>query len=296
MEKLIQLISKELFPMITLDLMNLLPSKSLFFRQLYIPRESRWGLNTSIHPKIGLTELVSNSPIAGKFHNDFFTNSGETFYSPILNANFIDFLRAASVKYIVVPIRDAKNNDDFFVYYGNNRERYVKLLSDNKNLSKVNLDFVEIIVYEVNGYSEHITLTDMRGLQHKLIYSCQNPTRCNFSVPPKIDGPFYIEFSNRFDPNWNIYFDDGNLTLLPNESNLLKDVKHSASKFGFNRFYFDEAQLSKIKRFENNLMIFYEPQKSIIIGSLISLITFFLILITLIFLKISFYINRRKNK
>ena len=269
-------------------------SQDDFFRYMFIPRDSKWGGVSGLHPKIGLTELITKSPISGDFHLDYVTFDGETFYSAIQNDRFTQYLRAASIKYLVIPIRDIANDDDFYIYYGNNKNRFENILFNIPGIKRLNNNFGDLIVYEVENYNGLVTIENSKGIQSRLASECPTSTKCNFSLPSHIEQPFFIDFSNRFDPGWRVYLNANDGLLYPPPENQLRTLKHEINEFGFNRFYFDEIAVNNLKD-NQSLTIYYQPQKNIVNGTLITIITFSLMVFILLLSKISSNIKSRKN-
>ncbi|MDD4409346.1 MAG: hypothetical protein PHW52_01695 [Candidatus Pacebacteria bacterium] len=77
-----------------------------------------------------------------------------------LNSKYF-YLSISSVKYVVVPINDINNDDNFFIYYGgdrneNIRDWYISELDKVSWLKKIDIGTKELVVYENEEYKPYI--------------------------------------------------------------------------------------------------------------------------------------------
>lgn len=140
-----------------LKLKDFLLSQPDHFRTYWIPRDSRWGIYTNQHPKLTGTYSIEN--LWKQYANADVSDSKKI--SPALN----DFLRSvqsekllasAAVKYVIVPAQDIQNDDDFFKYYGQNRQDYIDLLDKTAYLRRIDIGTKEVVVYENKEYDPYI--------------------------------------------------------------------------------------------------------------------------------------------
>lgn len=68
-----------------------------------------------------------------------------------------DMLDASSIKYIVVPLRDVQNEDDFFQYYGDDRDYYIDALDSASYLQRIDIGASNIVVYENKDFRPHVS-------------------------------------------------------------------------------------------------------------------------------------------
>lgn len=123
-------------------------------RTLWVPSDSKWAYFDPTHPKAALGSTLQQdwnfllptdySPIQQHFL---------TFFHAPYAKNFLDI---ASVHFVVVPLRDTANEDDFFRYFGNDRQFYVDLLDHTPWLTRVNIGTKDVAVYENRGYKPYI--------------------------------------------------------------------------------------------------------------------------------------------
>src|SRR5262249_33231323 len=96
-----------------------------------------------------------------------------------------ELLDAGSVEYVVVPIRDLSNEDDFFQNYGNDRNYYLNALSSLTYLKKLNLQLDGLVVYENTSFRPYISAsTDLKTIPS----TSHIDNLYNFSTGPKLGG------------------------------------------------------------------------------------------------------------
>lgn len=129
-----------------------------FFRIYWTPRSSRWGVQTSQHPRVEST--VINETDWKSFTTENNTQPRpKVLLEPLLKPYSDNLLDQSSIKYVVVPIRDSINDDDFFVHYGHDRQAYIEILESLPYLKRIDIGTKELAVYENNGYKPHVTAT-----------------------------------------------------------------------------------------------------------------------------------------
>ncbi|HKU18913.1 MAG TPA: hypothetical protein VJP80_06605 [Candidatus Saccharimonadales bacterium] len=130
-----------------------------YFRLLWMPTVPRWAAQTSVHPSLSatnvsqgawLTSLSTNNLGAGATLRD---KAGNMFSQMTSNS----FLDRASVKYVVVPLRDTANEDDFIRNYGDDRQYFINQLTKATYLRRVNIGTAQLAVYENTGYQPHVS-------------------------------------------------------------------------------------------------------------------------------------------
>lgn len=133
-----------------------------YFRTLWVPRDSRWSIYTGQKPKISSIavtdsewkKLVENNNEDIKLVQNRITN---VFRLPFADKLF----DVSSIKYVVVPLQDIENSDDFFADYGgdknpNIRQWYIDQLDNISWLKKIDIGTKDLVVYENKGYKEPI--------------------------------------------------------------------------------------------------------------------------------------------
>lgn len=130
-----------------------------FFRTYWVPRESWWGYYDNQHPKVRAVDLLvqdwKEMPInrgSGSGY-DLASSTVAAFNQPYSAAAFRD----ASVKYVIVPLRDTANDDDFFGSYGDDQAYYTDALNDVPFLKRLDIGTKEVAVYENTSYRPYIS-------------------------------------------------------------------------------------------------------------------------------------------
>jgi hypothetical protein len=138
-------------------------SSADFYRTYWMPRDSRWGTYTNLHPQINGAGIVQGAwaPLAaaapGADSTSLSVSSPEQILS-ILKLPFANtLLDAASIKYVIVPLRDQANEDDFYRYYGDDRGHFEEELEALTFLKSVNLGTKEVTIYENDGYKPYLS-------------------------------------------------------------------------------------------------------------------------------------------
>ena len=120
-----------------------------YFRTLWIPLYSQWGTRSNIHP------MISNYPInIGDWKEFTQRQNGNVF-----DVNFTNqLLDLSSVKYVVLPLEDKENEDDFYRFAGK-RQDFKKNLDHLNYLNKIDIGTQKVTLYENYDYRPHIYVT-----------------------------------------------------------------------------------------------------------------------------------------
>lgn len=132
-----------------------------YFRTYWLPRDSRWAVFTRDHPKMSAIETAEG--IWSDAHaKDSATDrrAGEDLVRFVQQDMARKLLDNSAVKYVVVPIRDTASDDDFFKFYGQKREFYVKELDKVDYLERIDIGTQELVVYKNNQYSPYIRTSE----------------------------------------------------------------------------------------------------------------------------------------
>lgn len=267
-----------------LILNNFLKYQKEFFRTLYIPRESHWGHYTNIHPKMSAVDLSNGSwesyALPGKSESRRILSMFQQSFS----SNLISY---SAVKYLVVPVKDSKNDDDFFQYYGKGRNEYIRTLDKLPYLEKINIGTRELVIYENKYFRPHIYATsEIETLNkiysyNKVKYECMQPTQCEVQLN-NLTSSVYLNFSESFDPEWRLIV--GKVSWPgPSDGDVLPTSFHLNSEAKLNSFYVDidyikEHYPDRVKSNSDgsislDMTLYFMPQKAIGMGSLIALVT-----------------------
>ena len=132
-----------------------------YFRTYWVPIKSRWGIYTNNHPAISGVSLIGTEWkqfIGFEQHNNNWPireQIMEIFNKPYAS----QLLDSAAVKYVVVPLQDKANKDDFFQYYGGDRQFYVDALNQVSFLKRIDIGTKDIAVYENTHYEPYMRAT-----------------------------------------------------------------------------------------------------------------------------------------
>ncbi len=139
------------------------------YRVLSVPRSSKWISFESDKQKLNYSSLLSNnfkniSPWREEESVNFKDN--EKFNSVLKRHDFSNITNSLNAKYIVVPNKDADNDNNFYVYYNSDPSDYTSILDRNKNFRKIfnennltmyeNLSFKDEISFVNNNYFSNV--------------------------------------------------------------------------------------------------------------------------------------------
>lgn len=142
-------------------LKNFIKEQPDYFRTYWVPRDSWWGYYDNNHPKVRAVDILVQDwkelPIAkGSGSGYDLAQSTIDVFSQSYSA---DLFRNASIKYVVVPLRDTINDDDFFGSYGDDKTYYTDYLDHVSFLKRVHIGTKEVAVYENTAYRPYISTT-----------------------------------------------------------------------------------------------------------------------------------------
>lgn len=156
-----------------------------YFRVLWVPQKSRWGITSTQHPAVHASK-VTNGPWRLLVDGDknIVDNASTTDeIITLLKKEFMpSMLSSAGVKYVVVPIKDTKNNDNFFKNYGDDPLIFTSVLDNLPYLKRINTGIENLYVYEtvkapaqyisssnnLVSFNDDIEIEDAYNLQQKL--------------------------------------------------------------------------------------------------------------------------------
>lgn len=266
------------FPKDYLAINDLIKNDGTYYRTLWVPTYSRWGYYTNLNPKVSAIEGLS-----------IFYKTLDTSDISIYNLNnemANELLDMSSIKYVIVPIEDKANDDNFFVYY-EPRSFYISQLNKLPFLKKIDIGAEELIIYENSNFRPHIYATDEKEtiniesdfeeVDHKFI----NPTEYKI-VLTNVIKPFYLNFSENYHPDWRIrigYFIW--VDVLTTNNYLIDPSIHTKTDAGLNTFYIDPKEICNQYQcvhntdgtYDINLTLYFKPQSYLYLGGIISITT-----------------------
>ena len=121
-----------------------------FERVLWVPQKSRWGLVSALHPTVSASKLLSDS--WKDLHGSYIENNNATptdeinsmlsqGYMPVMLSN-------GGIKYVVIPLRDVANSDNFFRSYNDDPELFARTLDNVPYLKKASKQIPGFAIYE----------------------------------------------------------------------------------------------------------------------------------------------------
>lgn len=133
-----------------------------FFRVLWVPTNSRWGDQSNVHPSVTVGQMSKGDWLTqlGADPDDALATLRDKSAGLFDKQTSDAALNSASIKYVVVPIRDTANEDDFFTKYGDDRQKYIDQLNNKPYLTKVDIGTRDLLVYENKDYKDYITASD----------------------------------------------------------------------------------------------------------------------------------------
>lgn len=272
-------------------------NQSDYFRTLWTPRDSRWGIYTNNHPKISNVDIIqSDWKTIVNYNENIATWPLRDQIIRIFNKPYSNnLLDVSSIKYIIIPIRDTENDDDFFKYYGNDTQFFIDAVNQSTYLTKISIGTKELQVYENEGYLDHIyassteqTLDNLNksniaNIQYKQI----NPTK--YTITFRNSELFYLYFSEAYHPQWKLTQNSHWYNGF-NDKNYVFDNTHSKAYGFLNGWHVDPSKLQKNSNGEYELIIYFKPQSYFYIGLIISLTT---LVLCITYLFLYWWINRK---
>lgn len=256
-----------------------------FFRTLWIPTLSRWSINVNEHPAISAVDRINSEwdNIIKDKRNDKITEA--ELMKELLFANDSKrLLEISSIKYVVVPLEDKLNDDNFFVHYGKNRQYYIDQLANVDYLRRIDIGTKSIIVYENKKFREHIYITKEKETIKKEInyeninYNYITSTEYNFKLTTKV--PVYVNFSESYYPDWKLRVGDFNwFKVLLEKNYFISDRYHDKNDAMLNSFYLDPEEVCEEFSCRKNAdgsfdisgTLYFKPQSYMYLGVFISI-------------------------
>ncbi|MDO8609843.1 MAG: hypothetical protein Q7R95_04800 [bacterium] len=272
------------------------------FRLFWTPIYSRWGYFSNVNSSISNIDIIQNEWklfSSSKYQqNNFIINEYIMNIFKIKNAH--QLFNLSSIKYVVIPIRDIINNDDFFIHYGNNRNYFINEINKINWLKKINIGTNDLVLYENEGYRPHLYLTEQKETIYKettykkIAFQFKNPTEYTISLN-SFSQPFYLNFSEAFHSNWKLRVGEFKwFQIFTDKNYFIADKYHFKNDAQLNSYYIDLVSICKIYAckknsdgtFNINLTLYFRPQSYFYLGVIISALTLISCLLYLTFIGI----------
>lgn len=133
--------------------LNAFLNKSEYSRILWVPQKSRWSLVNANHPSVNASKLPSDAwrDLQGSFKE---TNNATPTdeINELVSQNYMPVLLSnAGIKYVVVPMRDLQNADNFYRSFNDDPSIFADALSRAAYLKETNIKIKGFKVYETNA-------------------------------------------------------------------------------------------------------------------------------------------------
>lgn len=276
---------------------NFIVKQNTYFRTLWIPTFSRWGIPTLIHPELSIADLADSL-----WKPYMFANTVDNKYAPaelyirmLKDKNFPSLLNISSIKYIILPLEDKQNDDDFFLYYGKNRGYYLNELNSLPNLHKIDVGTKDVVLYENDQFKPHVYLTEQKETIHannlpiSVSYSFINPSMYTVTLK-NIKRTIYLNFAESYHPNWKIRIGDFHwYNAWSKKEYFIPDKYHIQNDAFLNSYKIDPLALCQTYSCTKNIdgsytirmTLFFSSQSYLNFGLLISGTTLGLVIVLL---------------
>lgn len=285
--------------------------QTIFFRTFWFPVVPRWNAYLNIHPALSASDIIFSGwkDLGMKKNitkNYTYAQAEIEFLKSKKVENLLDL---SSVKYLIVPVEDNLNDDNFFINYGMSRQYYINELNKISYLHRIDIGTKEIVVYENKNYRQHIYITNNQESINKeqayktIDYKFINPTEYTFSVK-NVANPFYLNFSESYHPQWDLRV--GNFSwidVLTKSIYFIDNKNHLKNDAGLNTFYINPTEVCKVESCKVNKdgsydisgTLYFAPQSYMYLGLTISGVTLVAVLSYLFFV-LGRNLYDRKNK
>ncbi len=271
------------------------------YKILFVPTYSKWSMQSIAYPRISMTRTIEDQWI---FIPEY-TKVKDYPYVDILMQDFSStLLENNSIKYVVIPnVSKEGFSNDFSVYFKKNREFYVETLDKLDYLKQIDIGMNQVNVYELQNPLPRFYLSSDRPsleespksifVEYEQVSSVEYILKLN-----SISTTTYLQFTDSYNPNW--YIKIGNdivqLKSIFWGNYYLDESFHIKNQLNQNTFIIDPL---KIKRLSNTdeiqsnkdgsinfeVVVYYKPQSYFYLGSIISLLSLFLIIFAYLYTK-----------
>jgi len=291
-----------------------------YFRTMWTPVDSRWSMYLNAKPKVGTVNIIENDwkDFIGYIEYNKNISMPKKIIS-IYSKSFSDQLfDNSSIKYVIVPLQDIANDDDFYIYYGgkndpNIRKWYIAELDKISWLKKIDIGTQELVVYENENFRPHVYLTKTEETIHKKVsyevtdFIQKNPTEYKVNLN-NLNQSLYINFSESFHPDWKLRAGNFNwFDVLTQKNYFLLDENHYKNDANLNSFKIDPEFIKQNypNSYKQNpdgsidveLTMYFKPQSYFYLGLIISITTLVCCVSYLVwfFLKSKIFFRKEKN-
>lgn len=253
-----------------LQLKEFLKKDREYSRVLWVPSEPYWALWDNTHPKMKLIEAKKKDWKEFAAAEGDFSSDSQRLFS-ILQQDFSPrLLNISSIRYVV------SDQNGYFD----------KKLEELDYLQKMDTRIKGRAVYENEDVRPHVYLTKNLETIHrdqdfqKLEYRMGNPSKYTLEIK-NIKSPAYLNFSERFHPDWKIRIGEFHwYSVLAKNNYFVSDDNHFENDAKLNSFHLDPEQIKKNypkDSYKTNpdgsldlkITLFFRPQSYLYLGLLI---------------------------
>jgi hypothetical protein len=260
---------------------------------LAVPSFSEWEVTTSNHPVMSLVQLggANWEKFVDYADHDIYTwPIQDQIVDPLKKPFFSQLADNSSIKYVVVPMQDGQNDDNFSSYGGtqdpNLRQWYINQLDQMSWLKKIDIGTTELVVYENENYRPHIyTTAPPETIYQNIPYQDVSSTQINsteYTVHlTNVTSSVFVNFSDSFDPNWKVHVGPFAWNDVFGANYFLPDAFHAESDATLNSFLIDPsyirqnlpAAVYKVNpdgSIDVDLTLYFKPQSYFYVGLIVS--------------------------
>lgn len=244
-----------------------------FFRTLWLPYYSRWIPQYPQNPKLAANGLYYSNwnlinpdkPITVK------ASEAERFVEMLEGEKSRRLLNLSGIKYVVIPLLDEANDDDFFYLFNKPREYYLTAIKKISYLKPVDIHTREVKIYLNENPKPKLYLTEKpESVDEDIIATPVSYQRISASEYQlslgNITSPMHLQFSEVYDSNWRIFAGSDYWPNIFNARTLVSEPDHQANVAGLNSFKID-SRLSN-----QTVKLYYFPQAYVTLGWFLSIV------------------------
>jgi len=264
-----------------------------YSRVFWINMDHRWDISSNKTPVISANVAtlknwkVSIEDLDKSIDLDSSNVEGEKLKTLFASEIGKKLLSLGSYGYVVITLKSNEHADsDISAKSWDSLREY---LSTVDYLEQVNIDTESIAVFRNNNLRPLIYMTPEKESLHnegtfkKSNFTTNNTSHYSITLDKKTE-PFYLNFSEKYHPDWNMY--EGKLDLvkfLLGQHKQLSNERHFKNAAGFNTFYIVPSEICNT--YPCRLTLLFRPQGYLYIGLLISLVTLLITISSAIYFK-----------
>jgi len=238
-------------------------------RVLWVPVNSKWGLYSNTSPAITLAYLdTANQDLKWRDDYDNFQNHNSVISDLLAQKFSPNLIENSNIKYIVLPLEDNANDDNFFGNYHNDRKYYYSVLKSLSYVREIDIGAEEIKVFEAKS-----VINKIYGINNEVSYEYITPFLYRVYLD-KNNKDNEIVFSEAYDASWGLYYDDKSRFTNCKYLNCLFEILRMKKIEADHQVYFPNINYfsvnSDISSENNTVLLFYKPQKIYMIGLIIA--------------------------